>query len=834
MSNQKQSLETTSSLRRKHSARLNSLTGPVPPLPLFLLVVLLGGFLYLVVLIYQAGRSAEDTRLLLVATRVLTDTIDPLVLEVVYPYEVRLDPTAKSGQPMSVWLRWATPRLSPSPTPTGLETGTPTATPTPNPYLLLVEPYDDGLVFTDEDGLPVAPRIILTPALYSATPATLYVRRAPGQVSSSLSLTLSLYSPDGRPLTSTAVSSPLVVKAESRSEARWRFFLDRLLGPATPLLGMAAALLAFGVKWYEEARKQQKEEAKQSRRAEVERIRLLVVEGDLFGAFQHYDLLCQKTETDSEWKTDDEIIRQLREVSEDINATPVRRTALSQAARLLSQKQYAAASQLVDLVVTLNPEDRLAADLASVIELADPLTETSEASRDRIAPLLRVHYEFPELLSETVSGLLAEQIREGDGSRVIQLAQYELARNLLVTSDELIKAVSELAQKTTSPEVKTAADRLLKSRRRLWQQVIGWHETRPDDPPQLATWLRLAELSFNPFGPEAAELDPLLPTFALDITFERVRGARSVLAYGQPGSGKTAAALLLAHDCNDPPDRPREPGTLPVYYRLSWSEFPLLCDRRTWLRVFALAIAKTIIRYVAISPDTFLDLVPARQERLGKFLITCAGTQKRLIRQLRESAIAVLVDDRLISAIEQLDPDVQHASGLDEVLWIDLLRDVPPAGFSHIYLLIDVLDELKDAKAAIACLRTIVDLSTALATVGIYLKLFLPEAVVPHLGDLKGLDVVALSWDKQELRSVLTERIRQASREGTSAGRESLKALCDLDAQGMGVDDSLINMAATPRDLVRLGNQLLQIHVDRAPHELPLSVGDVEDWQDHL
>ena len=52
---------------------------------------------------------------------------------------------------------------------------------------------------------------------------------------------------------------------------------------------------------------------------------------------------------------------------------------------------------------------------------------------------------------------------------------------------------------------------------------------RPADAFPLKDWLGRAEFFFNPFGPEQAENDPLLPGFVVDFAVEKLYGARPVL-----------------------------------------------------------------------------------------------------------------------------------------------------------------------------------------------------------------------------------------------------------------------------------------------------------------
>jgi hypothetical protein len=826
-------------------------------LPLFLALMLIGGICYLPALIHQASQSVDDDRSLLWMTRILTDTAGSLALEVIYPEEVRLKPADESGQPVSIWLRRATPGFSPSPaslpsiTPTLPVKGTPVPTPATNPYLLLIEPYDGSLVFTNKEGLPAAPRVALTSAMHAVTPSTLYVRRAPGEVPTSVPITLSLYAPDGRLITDTLGFS---IYTEKKSKAWWRSIEDRLFGPATPLVGMAAALAAFAVEEYRGARQRQleqeaeirevqhkREQVKKACLIKIEHLRLLASQ-DPAKAAQTYHEYRQKTEIEDDWK-DPDVAARLEDVWQEIRSSPWQPPLLERASEHFAKASFHDAQYLVNLVGELDSNYSPAWTLATVIDFAlaeDRDTWLEEHGPTQIiASLQGMDRDYGNmargtLIREPVADLLGHLIRaEHVGEIERQLGATEHGLDLL-REPECKQKLRQLADdENVSSEARAAAERLLARCRESVRWMAPWPPTRPDILPAWKSWLDLAELAFNPFGPEVAELDPLLPGFALDIAFERIRGARPVMVLGEPGSGRTAAALLLMHNCNDPPESPYESGAFPIYCPLRL-DVSFQSDRSIYLETLAQASARAIIRFLAIKPNGFLELAPSRQEQLAELLVICAGSGERLARRLRQASTGT-VSGRLLRALGLLDAGARTAGDLSEQAWLDLLSGALPAEFSHLYALVDVAGMPGDeASAAAARLRPLLELSAPLAAIGVHLKLFVPKALEPYLGDLNGFDTVTLSWNGQDLRCVLRERIRRANDPHATTGRDSLEALCDLGARGMGVDELVISAAATPRELVRLGNRLLEVHVKRAPDEAQLSVDDIQAWQKEL
>jgi hypothetical protein len=273
-------------------------------------------------------------------------------------------------------------------------------------------------------------------------------------------------------------------------------------------------------------------------------------------------------------------------------------------------------------------------------------------------------------------------------------------------------------------------------------------------------------------------------------------------------------------------------GAFPVYYPL-WLDARFKGGRCHHLNVLARATVRALVRYLALKPGGFLHLEVPQRERLSELLLTCAGSQERLARQLREAAY-VGVSGRLLRALENFDSRVPPAGERDAYAWLDLLNGARPADFEHVYALVDVASQSEEPIKVAARLRPLLDLTTPLASVGVHLKLFVSDCLREHLGDLHAFRVVTLLWNKETLREALRERMRQASHTGASAGRDSLWALCDPGAAEYDVDEHMVSAVATPRDLVRWGNRLLGIHVESEPAAARLTVESVERWLDEL
>ena len=108
----------------------------------------------------------------------------------------------------------------------------------------------------------------------------------------------------------------------------------------------------------------------------------------------------------------------------------------------------------------------------------------------------------------------------------------------------------------------------------------------------------------------------------------------------------------------------------------------------------------------------------------------------------------------------------------------------------------------------------------------VYLKFFLPAPLRPYLHNLSIGTVVTLEWNSDDLEKMIKDRIYAAS-----SGKPSLTALCGPDVpRDPSVDQRLAQAAkGSPRRLLRLGNEIIVTHVQRAPKDPRLSVKDIEN-----
>ncbi len=336
--------------------------------PYILLIV--GILLYVLVLIAQALRSDAPSP----HNWTVPVQADKVELRIAYPEKLYQDGPNKM-QALSAWLTY-----------------TDTA-PAPTPYVVTFEPITGGVAFVNQAGLPIAPQLTLTPTLKTATPAIVYVQKA-SLVKSDASpaqITARLFDANGRALIQDGIK--LDIHLETKWGAFWRHLGERIFSPTTPALTLAVGLVGLAIqelRQAEEHRAKAQKEAKEiaERRLEAERKRLeqkrqeryqtrvaeieqipLHIPNHLYKALTLYNQYKQLAETSPEWKKP-EIAESLNAVWAIIKQHDWQSAALTEAAIQLQAGEFVIASERVELVLKLDPQNQKAQDLKLTIGLA--------------------------------------------------------------------------------------------------------------------------------------------------------------------------------------------------------------------------------------------------------------------------------------------------------------------------------------------------------------------------------------------------------------------------------------------------------------------------------
>jgi len=265
-------------------------------------LLILGFILYAVSLSYQAQGPTRDARFLTWDKPELSNNPQNQTLNIAYPRILRLEPSGKPGQPLAMYLQPSIPSASPGginlvpsmtvtlttaapPAQTIIPTSTATASQVIS-YTVIFVPESEGLLFTNEKDAPVVPRVIVRSDQTVDNPSVLYIHRAPlATVPRVVTTTVQVH---GLGMTTDTLTT-LTFELEDEYDAWWRHFLDLVLGPTTPLLALAAALVGFG--WQ---RWQDEQKIRQGQIEEIREVETLIGQKKLDEAKQKFNSVSAK------------------------------------------------------------------------------------------------------------------------------------------------------------------------------------------------------------------------------------------------------------------------------------------------------------------------------------------------------------------------------------------------------------------------------------------------------------------------------------------------------------------------------------------------------------
>ncbi len=781
---------------------------------------------------YQAYSYAYDNQHQLWKDYEILDVDgDPVAkLNIGYPAQIQFSETV-TDHSILVWLQ---PFSS---------TGTPLTT----TYTVNFTPFDKDIVFVNDKGLSTKPQVEvspeneltnlihlkLLPQAQETEPTTTITVRVDSQANSDI--------PGQEALT-------LTTTIESRRTALWRHIWELLLGPATILLAMVAVLANLGLqRWLEyEKNWREKEHQKEIKLSQVKYLRVLV-DQDITHAIQQWREYSKKNQYEIEWQAS-EIKAELEEVWQMVESRPWQRVILANSVDYFEQKKLDSAKELADLMINLTKPKKIGLDsgqeivktisarfLAAYSDHQKTDAEIKElGAENTIKSLLWVYQEFGEKVKPLVIPPLARLAEDPASIRAIDtLLANSLEGQKLLKEAEFDGALDNLiADQNVSQGAREVAERLSAQRKEMYRWPKLWPVPRPAEASQINHWLNQVGLKYNPFGPEQAELDSYLPKHRVypSLIETSLRGARPVIVFGARGSGKTASALLMAFDCTDPPANPREKDTFPVYMKLTPNA------STNWTRAMHLesiiqAIGGALINFFALNPYTFLEQTPSNKSTLAYLLIYSTGSVKNLSLRLEQAGLSQeSIGQRLTAEIANRGK-VKSRTGLaNEQTWLELMQKARPAEFSCTCLLIDITgDEItqNNVVGLSQQLRPLIRLMIPLTSVGIYVKLFLPEIFRQHIAIPPDITVDTLTWSPEELKPLLQARLSKAGQ------YTDFSQLFDTQSRTPDPTDRLIKEAnRLPRQMIHLGNQLLRTHIRQTPDVLEINYQDLESLFD--
>jgi hypothetical protein len=371
----------------------------------------------------------------------------------------------------------------------------------------------------------------------------------------------------------------------------------------------------------------------------------------------------------------------------------------------------------------------------------------------------------------------------------------------LLRSEAIGQRLDDLGSAGLSEEQRASLNDLQSWRREPLFLPAPWAGvTRSPDLPGIAQRLEGWGFVYNPFGPEWAESDPRLGEYGVwPASLEEARGFRPALVFGPSGSGRTAAALLLWHKCLNPPGNPEEPGVFPVHLEVGrWPGSP-----EEWLDAIGRSVAEALFQVCVRAPYSLFEGKngPAIGRLLSCYLEAPVLEARMLGMDLTETA-----RDYIAGEVREFVADYARPDFVELKCLIGAAR---PEGMQATYLILDLPSHSPTANlsSAISSLACLAGLALPLASAGLYLKIFVPDALQSNLQPFWPLPSLYLAWSEEELREILQTRLQKAS-EGQV---NSLGAIYSIAQYLSDPDTWLVQQAqGSPRNLIRLGNQMLQ------------------------
>jgi hypothetical protein len=413
-----------------------------------------------------------------------------------------------------------------------------------------------------------------------------------------------------------------------------------------------------------------------------------------------------------------------------------------------------------------------------------------------------------------------------------------LGKNLggrrLLRHPDIYQSLVRLAEEATG-DIWESAYRLLALQRGPFPWKFTWSQKRLPPSKEVKRGMKELRFDHNPFGPERAELDRELREYLVRPAFwEKVSGSRSILAFGPPGSGKTATALGLAHDCQFPPATPREEKTFAIYHVPRFLGLANV-GGPSQLDQIALTLSEALLQTLIEDPLLLLEQkTESKQAKHAKYaiarlLLFCIGlgSPETVLWELKRTQQELLVarsievlpkapfQKPMMAELNSLMRKITEEDRPDELDLREWIGRARPARYDRTYVLIDLGFEFNESVPPYEYLyetvHALLEDSIHFERYNLYLKVFLPEVLYELGRDDWPVDTFELAWEERDLRQMLKDRLAHAGQTSLAEiYRDPANSLPDPDGQLIEAADGL------PRDLIRLGNEML-MQVDSAP-----------------
>lgn len=732
-------------------------------------LALLGVFLVL-----QIWNDLEQSR---PAQPFTLDLDQGVIFHLAYPPVLQVDPPGKAGAALTAWI-------------TGPVTSTLVCTVTLQAA--------DGLVFTGASGESVRPRLRVEAGSASVTTPTLFLRPAPLK--------------DGLPQTAEVQARVLScsemarggpegkfqVGIETRGEARWRFFVERVLAQIALPLSLAITLTG----WILENAKKQAEQLEAERRRRIELI-LKLVESDPLQALHMYASLVTD-EPPGRWSV---ILQQ----------------ELAHARTRLQGKESTFVAAL-ETAITRREWDAYEKSLAAILSLTDPGTGPRQHYQTLKATLDPLAEKCPEttLLAAAAAWLLKTH---GGACReafiYLALAAPDKGAFRRMLSNHLRNKLEDYAIVFNDPRLNKIFSDLQTKNYHLPAVTIA--PAPPLDP--LTGWLKQVNFALNPF--------PLPPLDQVPLVEKAVDSLVNLNLLVQPRAGIYRApdpddAVVIAKKlvATLQPETQRWGGFVTL-----WRPNPAHpLDRLNCLYGLGRAMASAWLDLLASNPDAWFELATRERALLAEFLTWGAGGWPQVelaLLQRREpdqqswtgrAFWQALSDLSARASQNRLEPDAGKV-----LRWMALRPMRVDGSYAIVILRLAVAGSPPYSPAVF------LDIKPDLELARVVLKLILaPEAGATEGFPVRGL--VDLCWSDGQLLQVIQARVLAAT-------RGDKPTLSDLFAHEPfpEADRRLAEKAqGSLSTLFRIGNTVLSAHAQRYPDDADLDRDEFSDLLDQL
>jgi hypothetical protein len=301
-------------------------------------------------------------------------------------------------------------------------------------------------------------------------------------------------------------------------------------------------------------------------------------------------------------------------------------------------------------------------------------------------------------------------------------------------------------------------------------------------------------LDFNPFGPEKAEQDPLLPDlfYRLSPVWEEVTAPQPTILIAPPGCGRSALIWMIRYESGLVGSSVGRafPVFVPLYSFSSAQDLQ---------QILLESLASALRHALARDPYGLLGLEEPQKRGLIQILLQASGGLSPLLRQLTGAGLSPHDPDaQLLREALAMEARLKE-EWAGEVDW-----DVPsfhPHGRDYTFLLVDASSQEAEMPD---------DLLMALFER--WLPVWAPRHVVPKVflssePDSSPLAPIRVEWDAETFSRLLRHRLERAGlvfQENQPALRGWVEGMEDPDK-------ALIEKSGgCPAQLIRIGNRLIR------------------------